>query len=60
MIEYKWLKNPEPKIGVAYKKKNVYFNRINFREIKFREFKNSRNFLDLFSRMSPLKNFAWI
>ena len=41
-------------------KVSKYFNRINFREIKFREVKNSRNFLDLISRMADFKNFAWI
>ena len=34
-----------------------YFNRINFREIKFLEQKKSRNFLDLTSRIRVLKNF---
>ena len=32
-----------------------YFNRIKFLEVK-----NSRNSLDLISRMSNLKNFEWI
>ena len=39
--------------------KGYYFNRINFRETKFHEVKNSRNFLDLISQMSSSKNFAW-
>ena len=37
-----------------------YFNRIKFREIKICEPENSRIFLDLMSRVSGLKDFAWI
>ena len=37
-----------------------YFNRIKLREIKFREPKNSRNFLDLILRVSDLKISACI
>ena len=37
-----------------------FFNQINFREFEFREVKNSRNLLELFSRLSKSKNFSWI
>ena len=47
--------NPNQKFLKKVLMTSEYFNRINFREIKFREVKNSRNSLDLISRMSNSK-----
>ena len=41
--------------GYDYARGLIYFNRINFREVK-----NSRNFLYLVSRIGNSKKFAWI